>query len=66
MITRKTAKSKRADDKTKTTHAATALLNNIAEASYQAIGLAKKKKPTAEDISQKGEKEKGSSRQTTN
>jgi hypothetical protein len=65
MLTRRTAQGKRSDDKAKTTHAATALLNNIAEASYQAIGLAKKKKSTANNMSQKGEKEKGSSRQTT-
>jgi hypothetical protein len=55
MLTRKTAKGKRSDDQARTTHAATALLNNIAEASYQAIGLVKKKKPST-DKKPKGEK----------
>jgi hypothetical protein len=63
MPTQRTAKGKRSDDKAKTTHAATALLNNITEASYQAIGLAKKKKTPADNMSKKGEKEKGSGRQ---
>jgi hypothetical protein len=40
------------------------LLNNIAEASYQAIGLAKKKNSATDNMSQKGEKEKSSSKQT--
>jgi hypothetical protein len=62
MLTRRTVKGKRSDDYVKTTHAATALLNNIADASYQAIGLAKKKKSAADSKSQKGEKEKGTSK----
>jgi hypothetical protein len=39
------------------------LLNNIAEASYQAIGLAKKKKPLIDNMP-KGEKEKGTGKQS--
>jgi hypothetical protein len=65
MLTRKTARGKRTEDKAKTTHAATALLNNIAEASYQAIGLAKKKKTTSDNMSDKGEKEKKPGKQTS-
>jgi hypothetical protein len=64
MLTRKVAKAKRSDDHVKTAHAATALLNNIAEASYQAIGFNKKKKSTEDSMAQKGEKEKGTSKQT--
>ncbi len=65
MLTRRVAKGKRSDDYAKTTHAATALLNNIAEASYQAIGLTKKKKTADDNMSHKGEKEKTSNKQTT-
>jgi hypothetical protein len=65
MLTRRVAKGKRSDDYVKTTHAATALLNNIAEASYQAIGLTKRKKPAEDNMSQKGEKEKGTVKQTS-
>jgi hypothetical protein len=65
MLTGRVAKGKRSDDHDKTTHAATALLNNIAEASYQAIGLGKKKKSADDSMSQKGEKEKGTSKQTS-
>jgi hypothetical protein len=65
MLTRKTARGKRTEDKAKTTHAATALLNNIAEASYQAIGLAKKKKTISDSMSDKGEKEKKPGKQTS-
>jgi hypothetical protein len=64
MLTRRTAKGKRSDDYAKTTHAATALLNNIAEASYQAIGFTKKKKTTEDSMSQKSEKEKNTGKQT--
>jgi hypothetical protein len=53
MLTRRTAKGKRCNDQAKATHAATALLNNIDAASYQAIGLAKKKKSAADNM-QKG------------
>jgi hypothetical protein len=65
MLTRRSAKGKRSDDYAKTTNAATALLNNIAEASYQAIGLNKKKKTVDDSMSLKGEKEKTNSKQTT-
>ncbi len=43
MITRRSAKKKSDELTLKTTYAASALLNNIAEASCQAIGLSKKK-----------------------
>jgi hypothetical protein len=62
MLTRRTAKGKRSDDYAKTANAATALLNNIAEASYQAIGLTKKKKTVDDSMSLKGEKEKTNSK----
>jgi hypothetical protein len=64
MLTRRTAKGKRSDDYAKTTHAATAPLNNIAEASYQAIGFTKKKKTTEDSMSQNSEKEKNTGKQT--
>jgi hypothetical protein len=65
MLTRKLAKGKRSDDPAKTAHAATALLNNIAEASYQAIGLTKKKKSADDTMSQKGEKVKSTDKLVT-
>jgi hypothetical protein len=65
MLTRRVAKGKRSDDYVKTTHAATALLNDIAEASYQAIGLTKKKKPAEDNMSQKGDKDRNSVKQTS-
>jgi hypothetical protein len=65
MLTRKLAKGKRSDDPAKTAHAATALLNNIAEASYQAIGLTKKKKPADDSMSQRGEKGKSTDKLAT-
>jgi hypothetical protein len=65
MLTRRVAKGKRSDDYVKTTHAATALLNDIAEASYQAIGFTKKKKPAEDNMSQKSDKDKSSVKQTS-
>jgi hypothetical protein len=65
MLTRRTAKGKRSEDYAKTAHAATALLNNIAEASCQAIGFTKKKKNTEDNMSRKSEKEDSTGKPVT-